>query len=136
MSRRIATGRRVMGGVEGGDDYFGRLAKYIPAEIVALYLAATDVVPAAELDRVKILCIIFWVCLVLTPIYLALTTREGAKGPLWLQIVLATIAFPIWVLAIGGGCFELPKERAFIGSLVLMLATFVFGLIKPPPEDQ
>jgi hypothetical protein len=136
MGRRIAAGRRSMGGVEGGDDYFGRLAKYIPAEIVALYLATKGVVPAAEPDRITILCVIFWVCLVLTPIYLAVTTREGAKGPLWVQVILATIAFPVWVLAVGDGCFALPKGRAFIASLVLMFVTFIFGLIKPPPEDQ
>ena len=125
-----------MGTVEGGENLPGRIAKYIPAEIVALYLGAKGIVPVGEPDRMTIVCIIFWVCLALTPIYLAVATREPGKGPLWLQVLLATIAFPIWTLAIGGGCFALAENRQFIASLILMLVTFIFGLIKPPAEAQ
>jgi len=124
------------GGAEGGDDYFGRLAKYIPAEIVAVYLAAKAVV-ATDPDRPTLICVIFWACLTLTPIYLVFVTREKGKGPLWLQVLLATIAFPLWVLAIGGGCFaEHFDKRPAIVSLILIFVTFLFGIIKPPPEDQ
>ena len=136
MSRRVAAGRKTMGTVEGGENLPGRIAKYIPAEIVALYLGAKGIVPSDEADKMTIICIIFWACLALTPIYLALATREPGKGPLWLQVVLATIAFPIWTLAIGGGCCAFPEKRQFIASLILMFVTFIFGFIRPHAETQ
>jgi hypothetical protein len=119
---------------ETGDDYVGRLAKYIPAEVVGLYLAAIGTVPATAPGRAKVLCIIYWFCLIATPVYLALTTREGTKGPLWIQVILATIAFPVWVLAIGGGCYALNPDSQYIASLVLLAVTFLFGLVKVPAE--
>jgi len=138
MSRRVeAPVQKLAGGkAEGGDDFFGRLIKYIPAEIVGLYLAAKGV-PVPDTRREDVLWFIFWACLILTPIYLAFTTRDKDKslGPLWLQVLLATIAFPIWILALGKeGAFGSWGIEEWISSLILLFVTFIFGLIKPPPE--
>ena len=143
MSRRIITAGSTIappGAPAGGvapptqDDYLGRLLKYIPAEIVGLYLAARGVVPATAPDLDTTLWIVALVTWILVPIYLYFATKTGGQKPLFWQIILGTIAFPVWVFAIGGHPVTSLKwyaEHEFVGSLVLMFVTVVFGLIKP-----
>jgi hypothetical protein len=61
------------------------------------------------------------------------TDTSQQKGPLVLQVILGTIAFAVWVFALGGPFVLLPWYKANIASLVLMFVTFGFGLIDPPP---
>lgn len=136
MSRRIETGPRdvkLAPTPPTQEDFLGRLAKYIPAEIVGLYLAATGPVPKTDGDHQAILWLIFGACLVLTPIYMWFVTKDPQKGPLWLQVILATIAFPVWVFAIGGPFAQLAWYRGYIATIVLVFVSFVFGLMKPKP---
>jgi hypothetical protein len=69
--------------------------------------------------------------LIAVPVYLYFATRENKKNPLWLQVILATIAFPVWTYALGGPFVTTPGYEPFIGSLLLMGVTFIFGLIEP-----
>lgn len=130
MSRRINTGTiKVLGpakGAGGNDDFLGRLAKYIPAEIVGLYVAALGLVGDLPLYQKAA----FFGCLVLTPVYLRFATHDPGKGPLWLQVLLGSIAFPVWALAIGVPFWSYPPQAA---SLALLFVTVIFGLIKPRP---
>lgn len=113
------------------DDYFGRLIKYIPGEVVALYIGATGVVPATHPSRLSYLWVIFGFCVVATFVYMFLTARdETTKKPIWLQVVLATIGFPIWAYAMGGPFASLSWYDTLAGSLLLMATTFIFGLFK------
>jgi hypothetical protein len=116
-SRRVLTGTPVVvsfsdvGGKQKtapvqtpADDYAGRLLKYIPAEIVAAYLVARGIVLSArpvdkpDLVTLTIVAIVAWI---MVPAYFYWVTTRGNQKPLTVQIVLATIAFPIWVFAIG-----------------------------------
>jgi hypothetical protein len=140
MSRRIVTGPPLLRGETVAapepasvDDFLGRLVKYIPAELVGLYVAARGVIPkTAEAS-------VFWTVATLTwlfvPIYFWFVTSRDGKRPLKMQILLATLAFPIWVFAIGGAPVESwPWYAAhqYVASLVLMFATVAFGMIQPP----
>jgi len=127
MSRRLST----------QEDYFGRLAKFIPAEIVALYVAAVGVIPhvPAGTPNFRALWIVFGITLALVPLYLFFATKRGGKKPLPLQIVLATVAFPVWVFAMGGPFESFPWYQGWAASLVLIFVTFGFGFFKSPPES-
>src|SRR5580704_7473744 len=107
MSRRVATKAAVLGAGASPEEYLGRVVKYIPAEIVALYVSAIGVVPDSSGSRSAVLWGIFGFCAIATPIYMAVATSDKTKQqkPLWLQVVLASIAF--------------------------MGATFIFGLVAP-----
>ena len=134
MSRRIETGPRpgMLGAARPTqEEFLGRLAKYIPAEIVGLYLAASAPVPKTDGGHLTLLWIIFGTCLLLTPLYMIFVTNDPQKGPLWLQVVLATIAFPVWVFAIGGPFAFLSWYRGYIATIVLVFVSFVFGWVKP-----
>lgn len=114
------------------DDFLGRLIKYIPTEIVALYIAVRGAVPAGQ--PVAISWWIAGLAWLLVPIYFWTVTRRGGEPPLVLQILLATIAFPVWVFAIGGTPLtSIPwyLAHSYIGSIVLIFVTVIFGWIEP-----
>jgi hypothetical protein len=145
MGRRIETGPRrgakaaaPMGAPPTIDDFLARLVKYIPTEIVGLYVAAAGFVPqqANHLPD-PLLWWVFGACAVLTPVYLWRVTRDPiqGKGPLWIQIILGSVAFVVWVFALPGPFVLLPWYRANVASLVLLFVTFGFGLIQPPPGE-
>ncbi len=117
----------------GNDGYLGRLSKYIPAEIVGLYVAASGLIPEnlPEEGRETALWWIFGVCFALTPLYLIFVTPQPGKGVLWLQVILGTIAFPVWIFALGGPFEAFDWYQGWIASIVLLVVTAVFGLFKP-----
>src|ERR1035437_9230570 len=137
MSRRIIAApptHAPAAGTPTPDDYLGRLLKYIPAELVGLYLAARGVVPATATDLDTTLWIVALVTWVLVPIYLFVVTSRGGQKPLFWQITLGTIAFPVWVFSIGGHpvtSIAWYAQHEFVGSLVLMFVTVIFGLKQP-----
>jgi len=136
MGRRIETGTQsaMLGpGGSSQEDYLGRLVKYVPTEIVGLYLAVNGVLPKAEPPSFTALWWVFGICWVLTPVYLWFATRDAQKRPLPLQVGLASIAFPVWVFAIGGPFVSLAWYQGYIASIVLFFVTFVFGFFKPAP---
>src|SRR5437867_4283308 len=117
MGRQVVTEKDLQklrlagaGGVAGGavevppvDTYNDRLIKYIPAEVIAVFLTLAGLIKsAASVDQLKFL---FWgifvFLLLMTPFYvwrvLKITKRE--------QIIIATASFAVWVFA-GGGPFE------------------------------
>ena len=128
MSRRIDTGTAepaeegkkplYLGKKKGGDDYLGRLAGYIPAEIVGLYLATSAEIPrgANGARSQTALWIIFALCFVLVPVYFLFATTRDKKKALWPQVILASIAFPIWIFAIGGPFEHLSWYEGWIAS--------------------
>jgi hypothetical protein len=113
----------------GVDGYTGRLLKYIPAECVALYLTLQGIILSATegLPPTLWLWVIFGIGLVATPIYL------WAIAEVWkpIQLVVSTVAFGIWVFALGGAFASLLWYEPFIGSLVLVTFTFFAPLINP-----
>lgn len=139
MSRRVNTSRIMRGGIataEGSnaDDFLGRLVKYIPAELVGLYVAARGVVPK-DADAT-----VFWIVAacawIFVPLYFWFATTRDGKPPLKTQVALASIAFPVWVFAIGGlpvTSWSWYDAHQYVASIVLMFVTVAFGLIQPPP---
>src|SRR5260370_41036600 len=110
MGRRIETGARP--GAQPlaahdppvADDYLGRLVKYVPAEIIALYLTVAGIIPPDPTGRPRatVPWVVFFGCLVLVPVFTWVATTRHGRPPLTAQGVISTLAFPIWVFAIGG----------------------------------
>jgi hypothetical protein len=115
------------------DGYLDRLLKYIPTEIIALYLGATNIVPSTDSSYWTALWIIAALTALCTPIYMYFATREEGQPTLWSQIVISSIAFPIWVFAIGGPFrhFSWYNEKHWIGAIAISFSTFAMGIHKP-----
>ena len=125
-------------GTDAGDEYPGRVAKYIPGEIIAGYLSIIGFLESAApadfwLVRPTSLAV-FVICLALTPIYLARMARPGQ--PRRLNMIMSTIAFVVWAYALGGWFKYIGIYKPFIGSILLVLFTLVSGTFTPKEGDS
>lgn len=114
------------------DSYVGKVVKYIPAEVVAAYVAATGAVKSAGAGApsATLLWIVAAALCVITPIWVLVAAAEPGKPRPAFQAGAATAAFACWVFALGGP-FELaPWYRPVYGTLVLIFATLVIPLIE------
>lgn len=116
-----------------GDDYVTRVAKFVPSEVLAAYVAMMGIVVAMDKTdtwRTPLAWGTFGLCMIFTPLYLsrfkAISTRQKV-----LHITLSCLAFTLWSYALGGP-FEIAGiYRANIGSLLLIAFTLVSGWLKP-----
>jgi len=114
--------------VPHADDYQSRLLKYIPAEVIAVYLRLDSVIRSAK-DQIPSqlwLWIIFAVLLVGTPLYLWRVSKVAKKG----QLIISTIAFAVWVFALGGAFGSQGWYHPVYGALLLPLYTFFVPVLS------
>jgi len=126
------------------DGYSDRLVKYLPAESVAFY-AAIDKVVASHfgIDSTassvphgpavaSVWCagIFFAIGLFGTPFYLY--RRRLPNQPWAMNVVISTIAFPLWAYTLGGSLFVIIGwYSVFVAGLLAPLFTFIAGLLEP-----
>jgi hypothetical protein len=129
MGRTIITQTDIDNGVMGKsqpDNYTDRLIKYIPAEIIAFYLALK---PFFIKETPNVQWVIFAVLLVVTVVYLRLARGVGK----WIQIIISVLAFAIWIFAIGGPFSELNwyNNHPVLQPLILGSFTILVPFYKP-----
>jgi hypothetical protein len=124
------------------EHYFERVAKYVPIEIVAAYLALQTFFAGVANGAVPLALQIF--------VYLAfigltigyLRAIGGDVHQKRAQIVIGTIAFVVWSYAIGGPFFWKAIESAsetqlvypFLQFAAVLLWTLGAGLFEPKPR--
>jgi hypothetical protein len=118
-------------------DYGERVAKYVPAEVIAAYLALLPVViqgtTADTTERTVFLAIIFAIGLIFTPAYL--WRYPGEKSVKKLQIGVSTAAFVIWAYSIPEGLFDdVDIYNRVAAAILLAVFTLVSGLFTPTKE--
>lgn len=109
---------------QGGNDFKDRLVKLIPSEIVTAYVTIQGLISgyAGAGNKEKLMWIVFGALFLLTPVYLYFIT-EVRK---WGQIIFTSIAFVIWVIAIGSPITSiLDFPSVFIGSVLLVVYTLL-----------
>jgi len=116
-----------------------RIAKFIPSTIILGYVGACNLVNSKDpvhdtIPRLIAFKIIFWVCLVLTPIYIL---SFDWKNPLrWLNVIVGLIAFPIWAYAFPCGWFvEIHLYDPVWAGVALLLFSMITGVIPAPKLD-
>jgi hypothetical protein len=111
------------------DTFRDRLFKYIPAEVVTLYLALNAIV-AANKDAPHFLywCVFFF-GLICTPLYLWRVQNVTAST----QLIVSTIAFAVWVVALGEPFTSIVGYRQVYGELLLPVFTVLVAFISPRP---
>jgi hypothetical protein len=108
------------------DNYFDRLAKYMPVESVMLFVVGNAVLAAASADPIAKWILLFGL-LVATPLYLA----KVADVPFGTQAVITMGEFMAWAFALGGPFATLPWYEPLFGAAVLLCYTPVTALIVP-----
>jgi hypothetical protein len=107
---------------EIGRAYFGRLIKMIPAEILALYVA---IAPLAAEQHIALQLSIPLVCLGLVILSRTLGTRrapDNVKIDPW-TVVISSVAFAIWVYALGGPFQTLKIYNAVVACILVTVYT-------------
>src|SRR5438445_3962 len=119
MSRRIVSiSYQAKGAGQRVDTYFDRVVKYIPADIVSAWVFVTAAVKTAtDVPQATILWIAFGCGVVLTAFWTLKQTREPGKPAAILQTAVATIAFGVWVFALGEPFASLSFYRPLYGAL-------------------
>jgi hypothetical protein len=116
-----------------GDDYLDRLLKYIPVEIIGVYLALTGVVASInDTDPRPWLWVAFIFGLAITPIYL----HQEMKVRSPIQIAVSTFAFLAWAFALGGPWRLMSWYHPFQGTLLLIAVAFAAKLVIPKPDSR
>jgi len=115
-------------------EYLDRVAKYIPAEVIAAYIITNGIATKAR-DQKMWFILIFFVCLICTPIYITRFTRTRMEA--WVNGITATIAFVIWAYAIGVGFFNyIGWYDAPAASIILILFSLISGAILPVKKQK
>jgi hypothetical protein len=111
------------------DDYQGRLLKYIPAEVVAVYVFLDGVLRSAApgLPIPIIRWVVFVALLGGTWLYLQ-RVEEVSRVQ---QLLISTVAFVIWVFSLGGPFMTFGWYSPLYGAILLPLYTFSIPIFQP-----
>ena len=109
------------------DNYKERLIKFIPAEVVTLYLTVYGIASAArdEIPFEVFIWIIFAVGIIGTPLYLRFVERVRGLS----HIIISTLAFAVWVFALGGPFLQLSWYHQVYGAILLPIYTFFIPIL-------
>lgn len=110
------------------DTYVTKLIKYIPSEIVAVYIFIEGILNSMNAAGL-LQWIIFAFLLILTPIYMWRVTHDKTQPPAWGQIIISFFSFAIWVFAMGGPFTTLSWYNPLYGSILVALYTLVIPII-------
>ncbi|MDB5653914.1 MAG: hypothetical protein JWQ94_1527 [Tardiphaga sp.] len=136
MSRRIVTTAYQGAGGGASDTYFDRIVKYIPSDIVAAWTAVSAAVDGASKAGATIpTSTVLWICflfgVVITPFWVLKQTTALNAPPAKSQAAVGTVAFIVWVFALGGPFSSLSFYNGLYGTLAIVGFTLVSGLIVP-----
>ena len=106
------------------DNYFSRLVKLIPAEVIVFYLAL-DGIASAMKQKDLLLWVVFGIAVAGAWFYLA----RLANVTKILQRVITIAAFAIWVYVLGGPFAQLAWYDAGYGKLLLVVFTFFVPML-------
>lgn len=109
-------------------DYdFDRFIKYIPIETIFLFLAIDGIFKSQNFPTF-LYWVIFIIFIIATAGYIWIGTTEKELPPAKMQIAISTIAFVVWVFAIGGPFAYYNWWGPAYGSIVLILFSLLSGL--------
>jgi hypothetical protein len=133
------------------DGIAARIAKYVPAEVLALYIAVENVLrelasgtlsPTQRMDQYLLAYgagILFILCIVLIPLYLR-SQEESNADKVFLHSIVSIVLFVVWIYAMKGAVFE-PNigffgfkelsqwHSAALSTILMAIFTALSGLI-------
>jgi hypothetical protein len=114
------------------NNYLAKVVAYIPADIVAAYVAASGALEQAK-DTVpidQVLWVVAGALLLLTPLWILVTARDAHTSHPAFRAVAGTVAFASWVFALGGPFAYLDWYQPVYGTLVLTFTTLLIPLAE------
>ena len=119
---------------EGFNSYLDRLMKMIPAEVIALYLVGSGIIP-----KEQYVGLVMWsvICLAGVILLRAYGTADApANKPTdWTHTIISAVAFVIWVYSLGGPFALFKVYIPWIGSLLVLVYTFFVPIFYKGPKE-
>jgi hypothetical protein len=120
--------------INTADDYFSRVLKHIPSEIVMAYVAIDGVLRTSYNPNVwaerRTLLTLLWIVLgvltVITPFWLYRVMRVRRMT----QLLISTISVPVWLFALGGPFALLDWYQPAFGAIVLPIYTLIVPIVS------
>lgn len=109
------------------DDYKQKLYKYIPTEVIALYLTFDTLLRAAGEGKGFLPWLVCGFCFLATPLYL--WRVAGVKRIS--QLAVSTLAYAVWAFALGGPFSALAWYKPIYGGILLPAYTFLIPVFGP-----
>lgn len=110
-------------GEEKADEYFARLLKLIPSEVIALYLVGRGLIPKS--DGIAMLVWTVIATLGVVVVRILGTRRPDHHEPVqWWSVLIATISLLIWIYSLGDVFEFYGVYKPHIASLLVLTWTF------------
>ncbi len=147
MGRRIGTeaaleSAKALESTEGAalpieaDGFWDKVIKNIPGDVVAgwtailgLFKGAAGTLP--DQQTITYLWILFGIFMVAVFVWTFRQTSQAGAKPAWTQIVLSTIAFFVWALALGVPFDTLSFYDGRVAAALLIVYTIAAGAVNP-----
>jgi hypothetical protein len=125
MSRRVISSQLQTGGTVEVDNYFDKIVKLIPSDIVVAWtFVSTLITSAQDVPTATVLWVAFVFGVVITGVWTYVQTKRAVR-----QTLVSTIAFAVWVFALGGPFATMDWFRSLYGTLALVAYTLIAPLI-------
>lgn len=121
---RIYQNRGLRSNDEAFKDYLSRLLKLIPSEIVGLYMVGSGFIPEDQHVGAVVWAVFCFAMLIASRIY---GTSDSAQNlpPQPVPIVLACVAFMVWIYWLGGPFTAYHMHVGWVGSLLVLAVSFI-----------
>lgn len=113
-----------------GDEYFARLAKLIPGETLATYMAGHSMIAGMVAGSELTIALWSWACLAACVLLRLHLTRDKNRQAQWIAVLISCIAFVLWVSASGYYGWVV-KEMTDDGKVIATLIMYLFMLLSP-----
>jgi hypothetical protein len=121
-------------GLRADESYFEKLLRYIPADIVAGYVALNGIIVGEAGNSPILQWIVFGALLVLSPLYMCYmkTQPPGIALNKTFPCLVSALSFAVWVFALGGPfAAQWPTLYTPVyGSVLLILTTLTIPVLE------
>lgn len=113
--------------------YLEKIVKYVPAPIIAAYVAGTGIISEQPENPIWLYWAAFLSLWLLTPLYIIFlpgehTTEHNSKR---FHVLAGTISFAVWAFALGEPfSVTFAWYRPVFGSLVLIITTLTLPILE------
>jgi hypothetical protein len=132
MSRRVVVKQELGPSNPPVDTYVDRVIKYIPADVVAAWVAVVGIVDSAKSTSSST---VLWCALafglIFTFLWTLRQTKDSAGNGSSRQALISSVAFLVWVFALGKPFESLSWYDHLYGSILLIGFTLSVALLDP-----
>ncbi len=109
-------------------NYGEKIGKLIPSEVIAGYLTMLGFVPlSGDTAKPWLYLAAFFLCLILTPLYLR--AMSDPFRPKRRHLVISSLAFVVWAYTISGQAVIPAYYQPAVASMIMVAFTLISGVV-------